>query len=731
MQQVNGVQVYKSDPALLYEGLEKEPTWFSAQGGVYQCYDRTTQRPIAIKKYLVEDTQQSDAFVMPQELVENEIYTMTKCNHDNILKLLSVHLHQESVYLIMPLCAGGSLQQYVFEHHLNFGQLAHIISSIAAGLEEIHRHGYIHRDIKCDNIFLDDQANQVVIGDFGVVSITPAADSSVEEAGVVLFWAPELVQGKVVNRKVDIWALGIVILEIINGGRAPYEDEKLEEDEIKQRIIMNGKPAYPDGLPPRLIDLLDRCLHPDPRARASATEVLKHTFLLDYEHEPLFTTSADNQHSLVSIDPSAVDEDSMLSALKSLQEMTLTHEMDMTSDSTLPALSDTPDSLSSTQSQYLKSKSATPRSASRLQHIPRRCRLPLPSFVLDEEHIASIPAKDKIDGIRLKRQSLTEEHRNQGSRLPMLKMILATPPPPPEPDILISSGKKLKKARSVRLSSTSAATSTIPPTPSTRDHTKTDAVRKPLTRSRTLPIQQRHKSVPPSSGLPKNTKNTEKKSNQQNGNAGAPPLSRSPVSSRKKEPTAALNTPKDQPLAYRQKRLPDSRTARLMMGISTTGRRSTKGQSSSPTSPPASPVVAKSISTTAKRLSSSLTASLSGKKRQEIKQRPLSFSGPKATTSAMSLTAQSRQKSPPPPSLPPVPESRSHQRHGSVSQSRSPTQAATMALPPSSSVTPLKARRRLSTTASKSGQSPASSSSSNGSVGKNETLKGMKVLRAY
>lgn len=131
MQQVNGIQVLSSDPSLLYHGLDKEPTWFSAQGGVYQCYDRTTQQPVAIKKYLVENTQQSDAFVMPQELVENEIYTMTKCNHNNIVKLLSVHLHQEFVYLIMPLCAGGSLQQHVFNHRLNFGQLAHIISSVS------------------------------------------------------------------------------------------------------------------------------------------------------------------------------------------------------------------------------------------------------------------------------------------------------------------------------------------------------------------------------------------------------------------------------------------------------------------------------------------------------------------------------------------------------------------------------------------------------------------------
>lgn len=70
------------------------------------------------------------------------------------------------------------------------------------------------------------------LGDFGVVSISPAADSSVEEAGVVLFWSPELVQQKIVNHKVDIWALGIVILEVLNGGKAPYEDEKLDEEEV-------------------------------------------------------------------------------------------------------------------------------------------------------------------------------------------------------------------------------------------------------------------------------------------------------------------------------------------------------------------------------------------------------------------------------------------------------------------------------------------------------------------
>ena len=132
MQHVNGVPVYSDDPTLYYNGLDNEPTWFSAQGGVYRCKSRhAPYTEVAIKKYLVEETDlYPDLFVMPKELVENEIYTMTKCVHDNILKLEGVYLHQEFVYLIMPYCTGGSLQQYVFDHHLTISQLVHIITSV-------------------------------------------------------------------------------------------------------------------------------------------------------------------------------------------------------------------------------------------------------------------------------------------------------------------------------------------------------------------------------------------------------------------------------------------------------------------------------------------------------------------------------------------------------------------------------------------------------------------------
>jgi serine/threonine protein kinase len=134
MQHVNGIPVYNSDPNRLYEGLKNcKPTWYSAQGGVYRCRQQMSPKKlIAVKKYYVAESQDDpNAFIMPRDLVENEIYAMTRCApHQNILELLSVHLHQECIYLVMPLCTGGSLQEYVFENRITVGQLVYILQAV-------------------------------------------------------------------------------------------------------------------------------------------------------------------------------------------------------------------------------------------------------------------------------------------------------------------------------------------------------------------------------------------------------------------------------------------------------------------------------------------------------------------------------------------------------------------------------------------------------------------------
>ncbi|RUO96499.1 kinase-like domain-containing protein, partial [Jimgerdemannia flammicorona] len=163
------------------------------------------------------------------------------------------------------------------------------IPQLVAGLAEIHKRGWIHRNIKCENVFLGED-NTIVIGkylahlfhpdkpgDFGFTSLNPTIieKPSSEEVGDILFWAPEICKGNPINQKVDIWALGIVVLEIINFGKAPYEGDHLEKGELKRTIIEQGRPHYPQNMDTRLVDFVDRCLEPDCQQRASANELLE------------------------------------------------------------------------------------------------------------------------------------------------------------------------------------------------------------------------------------------------------------------------------------------------------------------------------------------------------------------------------------------------------------------------------------------------------------------------
>ncbi|RUP44937.1 kinase-like domain-containing protein [Jimgerdemannia flammicorona] len=266
-----GVPVYYFNPQSVYEGLSViNPTWPSAQGCVYCCREAGGERrSVVIKKYLFIEYETST------ELIENEIYIMAKCApHPNILQLQSIYIYDSYIFLVTPFCDGGTLHQYCIDNHVTLPQMAFILKGLVSGLSEIHKNDGIHRDIKCENVFLG-KDNTIVIGDFGVSSLKPTVDSSVEKAGVILFWAPEVCECKKIDLKADIWALGIVVLEMLNHGKAPYEDNGLEDEEIKRKIIQQDRPPFPENMDSQLVDFMDQCFKRDPEQRASTSELLK------------------------------------------------------------------------------------------------------------------------------------------------------------------------------------------------------------------------------------------------------------------------------------------------------------------------------------------------------------------------------------------------------------------------------------------------------------------------
>ncbi|KAI8150345.1 hypothetical protein BJV82DRAFT_17938 [Fennellomyces sp. T-0311] len=221
----------------------------------------------------------------------------------------------------------------------------------------------------------------------------------------------------------------------------------------------------------------------------------------------------------------------------------------------------------------------------------RRCRLPIRSFTLSQEEAAAASAEEKVLNVLRKRQSITDAHWGQGSRLPMFKA-MTLPPPQTTTD------KKIRRAKSVRL-------------PKETPQTAEKPVRKPLVRSNTTPSSQSsnlllHKK--PRSTTSEKKPGSQPKKIHTKAKLGSPSTSTgslaksptSPSSSAKKRlsrPKVLLSygaqkgqdeeePPKKRMSMFRRKCAPgESRTARLMMGISTTGRRHSSTREPSPPKP--------------------------------------------------------------------------------------------------------------------------------------------------
>ncbi|HWN28592.1 MAG TPA: serine/threonine-protein kinase, partial [Actinomycetospora sp.] len=229
---------------------------------VHRATDRALGREVALKLF--------PSTLEPEERVRQrrELTLLAELHHPNLVDLFDAGEDEAGrLYLVMRLIPGESLAGRLGrEGALPLDIAAGIGAELANAIAYIHDHDITHRDVKPANILLGERP---MLGDFGIARATGGAQ--VTSTGFIIgtpaYMAPEQVRGEVVGPPADVYALGLVVLEMLSG-RREYDGPGVE--------VAMARLARPPAVPPLplgLDDLLQRMTHLDPAARPTAAEV--------------------------------------------------------------------------------------------------------------------------------------------------------------------------------------------------------------------------------------------------------------------------------------------------------------------------------------------------------------------------------------------------------------------------------------------------------------------------
>lgn len=200
-------------------------------------------------------------------------------DHPNIIKLYEIVFMESCIYLIMDYYPRGDLFDFVTNNgKLNLNLSLKIFTQLAGAVFYIHSNGCCHRDLKLENVLLDDDGN-VKLGDFGFTRELPLKSLLRDICGTNAYMAPELIKRLPYSGiKIDIWALGIILYTLITG-EMPFDDS-LDEFELNH-LILHSTPRFMNSLDPDVYQLVNILLQKEPEDRPNNLEYILKLPILD------------------------------------------------------------------------------------------------------------------------------------------------------------------------------------------------------------------------------------------------------------------------------------------------------------------------------------------------------------------------------------------------------------------------------------------------------------------
>ena len=285
-------KVIEESPKGRFQRFEEE-LGSGSQKRVYLAYDTDTGCEVAWNSVLV-DIKDSESI----QKIKMEIEILKPLKHPNIINFIYCFFNEDKneIVFITELFSGGSLSQHLNEFkHPRLRVVKLWCQEILKGLKYLHEHvpPIMHRDIKCENIFINKNTGEVKIGDLGLGIILKDTEYANQFCGTIEYCAPEVYQKKY-GVKCDIYSFGISMIEMITGEK-PYKECKGQIlsvcDKVNNKILPESFNKINNE---RVKEFILKCLKPE-NERPSAAELLEDEFLNDVDSE-------ENNHPAIDLD---------------------------------------------------------------------------------------------------------------------------------------------------------------------------------------------------------------------------------------------------------------------------------------------------------------------------------------------------------------------------------------------------------------------------------------------